>query len=389
MKKAVKLNRAVCDRLHRHNKLEKSKYSQIRYNTFMNKSKSIIGGLILLAFITSCKSRKTQSGTQDQAKEYPVLTLTLQNAEVHQVYPAIIKGQEDIDIKPRVDGFIETVLVDEGSVVTKGEPLFKINSPSSVQSLENAQAVYNTARLDVERMKPLADKGIISPVRLHTYENTLASAEATLRQAKATLGWITVTSPVNGIVGTIGYRQGSLVNNSSVLTTIANTTNVVAYFSMNEKDLYEFLRAQKGGTQAEKIKNLPPVKLQLSDGTEYEEEGRIQTISGVVDQTSGAVNFRALFPNQHGLLRSGSSGKVIIPQSMDSVILIPQKATFRQQDKVLVFTVQGDSVMQKTIEAKSTSDGQSYIVTKGLSAGERIVADGIVTLRNGQKIKTK
>jgi membrane fusion protein, multidrug efflux system len=355
----------------------------------MNSKKLLIGVCTLLIVLTACKSKQTMQKPVDEAKSYPVSTLTPQDVELQSVFPAVIKGQEDIDIKPRVDGFIEAVLVDEGSIVKKGQPLFRINSPSSKQNLETAQANYDNAKLDLERMRPLAEKGIISKVRITAYENAFATAQAVLEQAKATIGWTTVTSPVNGVVGTIPYRQGSLVNNTSVLTTVANTINVVAYFSMNEKDLYEFMRNWKGNSQAEKIKNMPPVKLLLSDGSIYEENGHIETISGVVDPTSGAVNFRAAFPNKQGLLRSGTSGKVVIPKSLKNVLLIPQKATFNQQDKVLVYKLQGDSAVQKAITVKTTPDGQSYAVLDGLESGDKIITDGIATLKNGQKIKVQ
>lgn len=345
-----------------------------------------LGGLTLLAF-SACNKQKNPLAAEEAVKAYPVATLALGSVELQSVYPAVLKGQEDIDIKPRVDGYIEAVYIDEGSIVTKGQALFKINSPSSVQNLQSAQANYNTAKLNVERMRPLAEKGIISPVNLKTYENAYSSAEAALNQAKATIGWTTVTSPVNGIVGAVPYRLGSLVTSSSVLTTVANTTNVIAYFSLNEKELIDFMRSWEGNSQAEKIKNMPSVRLILADGSEYEETGRIQTISGVVDAVSGSVNFRAAFPNSNGLLRSGTSGKIIIPKTLDNVLAIPQKATFSQQDKVLVYKVQGDSVLQKVISVKSTADGLSFAVTSGLEAGDRIVTDGIATLKNGSKIK--
>jgi len=353
----------------------------------MNNNKFFVGGMCLLMLLASCKNKQNTLNSLGELRSYPVATLSPQDAELQSVYPAVIKGQEDIDIKPRVDGFIETVYVDEGSIVKKGQALFKINSPVSVQNIENAQANYNTAKLDLERMRPLADKGIISKVRISAYENAFASAKAVLEQAKATLSWTTVTSPVDGVVGTIAYRQGSLVNNTNVLTTVANTTNVIAYFSMNEKDLYEFMRIWDGNTQAEKIKNMPYVTLLLSDGSEYEEKGRIETISGVVDATSGAVNFRASFSNKHGLLRSGTSGKIIIPRVLKNVLLIPQKATFNQQDKVLVYKVQGDSVVQQVVLVKTTPDAKNYAVLEGLEKGDKIVTDGIVTLKNGKKIK--
>jgi membrane fusion protein (multidrug efflux system) len=355
----------------------------------MNKRKFFIGAMSLMVILASCKNKQAAQNPADQIKSYPVITLSPQEVELQSVFPAVIKGQEDIDIKPRIDGFIDVVYVDEGSIVKKGQALFKINSPSSVQNIESAQANYNTAKLDLERMRPLADKGIISKVRISAYENTFASAQAALNQAKASLGWTTVTSPVDGIVGTIAYRQGSLVNNTNVLTTVANTTNVIAYFSMNEKDLFEFMRIWNGNSQAEKIKNMPLVKLLLSDGSEYEEKGRIQTISGVVDASSGAVNFRASFPNKHGLLRSGTSGKVVIPRTLKNVLMIPQKATFSQQDKILVYKLQGDSVVQKVISVKPTPDAKNYAVIEGLENGDKIVTDGIVTLKNGKKIKVQ
>jgi membrane fusion protein (multidrug efflux system) len=352
----------------------------------MNLKKAALGGMILLA-LGACKKTTVNLGGSDAIKSYPVATLSQKDVELNSVYPAVLKGQEDIDIKPRVEGFIEAVYIDEGSIVKKGQKLFKINSPSSVQALENAQANYNTAKINVERMRPLAEKGIISTVNLKTYENAFASAEATLNQAKATIGWTTVTSPVNGIVGSVPFRLGSLVTSSSVMTTVANTTTVIAYFSLNEKELIDFMRNWEGDTQEEKIKNMPSVKLLLADGSEYEEPGRIETISGVVDAVSGSVNFRAAFPNTHGLLRSGTSGKIIIPKTLKNVLLIPQKSTFSQQDKVLVYKVQGDSVVSKVVGVKATPDGLSYAVLNGLATGDKIVTDGVATLKNGAKIK--
>ena len=351
----------------------------------MNYRSIVIGGLFLLLVVSCNKSTAPSEVAKEQ--KYQVVSLDTVDVELQSVYPAVLKGQEDIDIKPRVEGFIDALYVDEGTIVRKGQPLFRINSPSSVQQIENAQANYNTALTDLERMKPLAEKGIISEVRIKTYENSVASAKATLDQAKANIGFATVTSPVAGIVGAIPFRLGSLVNSSSVLTTVANTDQIIAYFSLNEKDLLSFMRIWEGNSQAEKIKNMPEVKLLLADGKEYEETGKIQTISGVVDAVSGSVNFRASFSNKEGILRSGTSGKIVIPRVLKNTILIPQKATMSRQDKVLVYKVQGDSVMQKVIEVLSTPDGQNYAVMNGLVAGEKIVTDGLATLQNGKKIK--
>lgn len=362
-----------------------------------------IGIAMMIIMLISCGNNSQTANQQATVQEYPVIVMSEQDAHMQSVYPATVRGQEDIEIKPRVDGNIEAIYVDEGSVVKAGQALFRINSPSSEQSLTSARAAVNsekarvnTAKVDVERYRPLAEKGIVSEVQLQTYVNayqtalaTLEQAEATLKNAEATMSWTTVTSPVDGVVGSIPYRTGSLVNSSNTLTSIANTGNVYAYFSLNERKLMDFMDGIEGLTQSEKIKNMPAVSLILADGSTYEEKGRIETITGTVDITTGSANFRAEFPNKSGKLRSGTSGKVIIPKTLSEVFVIPQKATLSQQDKILVYKLEGDSVKQQLISVQVMPNGQDYAVTQGLSNGDKIVSDGIATLRDGVKISIK
>lgn len=362
-----------------------------------------LAGALALALLISC-GKKNETVQEAPAMEYPVMVVTAQDANMQSVYPVTIKGKEDIEIRPRIDGYIQEIFVDEGAVVHAGQALFKIDSPSSEQSLtsaqasvNSAQAQVNTARVNVERFRPLAEKGIVSNVQLQTYENAYASAVATLEQAKATLknaeatmSWTRVTSPVEGVVGTIPFRKGSLVDKNNTLTTVANTSNVYAYFSLNEKKLMEFLAGVEGKTQSEKIKNMPEVSLLLADGSEYAEKGHIETITGTVDVTTGSASFRAEFPNKQGILRSGASGNIRIPQVIENVFIIPQKATFKQQDKVLVYKLGDDNVTdQQIVSVIGMPNGQDYAVTAGLSAGDKIVSDGVATLRHGTKIAIK
>ncbi|MDR1880488.1 MAG: efflux RND transporter periplasmic adaptor subunit [Tannerellaceae bacterium] len=360
----------------------------------------VLGVSALLALI-SCGKKAAEAGSDAGGGDYPTVVVSKQDVLLESTYPATIKGKEDIEIRPRVDGFIDAIYIDEGSVVKKGQALFKINSPHSEQALNTAEAALKsaeaqvkTAELNVDRIQPLAEKGIVSKVQLETYRNAYVSAvaaqkqaEAALKNARATLSWANVTSPVDGVAGSIPFRQGSLVNSQNVLTTIANTSRVYAYFSMNEKALIEFLGTLEGETQAEKIKQMPPVTLTLADGTVYPEKGKVETIAGLIDIATGSVNFRAEFPNEQGLLRSGTSGVISIPRTVRDVFLIPQKATFSQQDKILVYKVQADSVVQTIINVLATPDGKSYAVTHGLGEGDRIVTDGVATLTNGKKIK--
>ncbi len=365
------------------------------------KFKCIFCGVIaLLGF--SC-SNKNDNYQQETKQSFQTVVVSNQSAKLEQSYPVVIKGQEDIEIRPRVDGFIDAIHVDEGSIVRKGQSLFKINSPSSEQALKSAgaslksnKARLNTALTNVNRLRPLAEQGIISKVQLQTAEDAyetaqaeLAQAQAEVENAEAALSWTSVVSPVDGIVGTIPFRQGSLVSNADILTTVANTSNVYAYFSLNEKELMRLLDATTGESQKEKIKNLHEVTLKLANGVIYSEKGKIETISGIIDGTTGSVNFRAEFTNKEGKLRSGASGRISIPEMLDNVIIIPQKSTFSQQNKLQVYKVSGDSVVQTIITATEMPDGQNYAVTSGLSVGDRIVSEGIATLRHGQKIAIK
>jgi membrane fusion protein (multidrug efflux system) len=341
-------------------------------------------------------------------KTYPVQTLQRREVELQSFFPATLRGEEDAEIKPRVNGYIEKVYTDEGATVKKGQALFAINSPTSEQdlatakaALETAEANLNTARLDVKRLQPLAEKNIVSEVQLQTAENALKSAEArqreaetALKAARETTGWTTETSPIDGVVGSIPYRSGNMVTSATVLTTVSNTGTVYAYFSLNEKALAALLETLEGETQTEKIANIPEVTLLLSNGMQYSEKGKISTIAGNVNRQTGAVSVRASFPNKNGLLKSGGSGRISIPKHLQNVFVIPQKATFMQQDKVVIYKIVKDNdgnvrTIQTMIAVQPLSDGKNYAVTGGLSEGDQIVTDGIATLRNEMIIKVK
>lgn len=365
--------------------------------------------LLVMLFSTACGNRSKNDNNALPTRVYPVQELQKQTAVLESVFPVTLKGEEDAEIKPRVSGYVDKVYIEEGAVVKKGQPLFSINSPTSEQdlasaksALESANAALGTARLNVERIRPLAEKNIVSGVQLQTYENAYTAAQAAheaariaLRTAQATSGWTTVTSPIDGIVGSIPYRSGNMVTNASTLTTISKTQTTYAYFSLNERALASLLETIEGDTQAEKINHLPEVSLLLANGTTYPEKGKITAISGIVNSQTGAISLRANFPNKGGMLRSGASGRIAIPRELNDVFVIPQKATFTQQDKVVLYKVvkdaanESDSTVQTIITVLPLPDGKHYAVTSGLSEGERIVLDGIATLGNARKIKTE
>ena len=369
--------------------------------------------LMVLAFtaitltLISCGSGgdKKNAAAQSQANRVlslPVKVVSTQTSVLQTDYPATIKGEQDIEIRPMVEGFIKTINVDEGSVVRKGQLLFTLDAPQYKQNVLNAEAAIKTAtadvdnaQMDVNKITPLVEKGIVSKYQLQAAQYALESKKAALNQAQTTLSiaktnlsYTYITSPVNGIVGSIPYRLGSLVSSSSALTTVANTTNVYVYFSLNEKQLLDFLKNTPGSTQSEKIKHADPVQLILSDGTIYSEKGKIETINGIVNTQTGSANFRANFANPQGIIRSGSTGIIRISRTVKDAIVIPQVATFEIQGQTFVFVLQNDnSVKQQTIVVTPTPDGKSFIVNSGLNVNDKIVVTGIQNLKDGMKIK--
>ena len=366
--------------------------------------------LVLMACGNDAEKQAASGAAGDAAaatvKDYPVLSLTQRSTTLHSDYPATIEGQQNIEIRPKIDGYIQTIYVDEGAPVKKGQRLFQISAPQFEQEVRTAQANIkiaqadvNAAQMEVNKVRPLVEKNIISSYELQSAQFNLQARQAALAQARATLvnartnlGYTSVTSPVNGVVGTIPYKIGSLVssNTAQPLTTVSNIGNIYAYFSINEKQALAFTENTKGATAAARIATLPPVTLILADGTEFPQKGRIETASGLINTETGSVNVRATFPNPRSIVRSGSSGTVRIPRTLDTAILIPQKATYEVQGKRFVYVVESTGTVRSTaIEIAESGNGQYYVVEEGLQPGDQIVLEGVASLRDGTPIKPR
>jgi efflux transporter, RND family, MFP subunit len=361
--------------------------------------KKIALWVLTAVVLTSCGSKSKQMG--EASNDFAVETVQATTADLKTSYPATIKGMQDIEIRPKVSGYLVKLLVDEGSTVRKGQPLFLIDSEQYRAAVKAAQAQVKvckaniaTQKLTVENKRMLFKQNIISNYDLQMAENTLtsyeaqlAAAQAQLQSARDNLSWCTVTSPADGVVGSIPYRVGSLVSAQSAeaLTTVSNISKMYVYFSMTEKQLLALTR-EAGGINAA-IKKMPAVSLVLSDGSTYSQSGTISTVSGVIDSSTGSVQMRATFDNAQHVLRSGGTGSILVPTHSNDAIMVPQSATFDVQDKKFVYVVNNDkSVATREITVLPQNDGQTYVVASGLRSGERIVVDGVNQLKNGQKI---
>ena len=354
------------------------------------------------ALLVSCGGGKKQGKPDFGDNEYAVRTIQGQTADLQTTYPATIKGVQDVEIRPKVSGFITKLCVKEGQSVKAGQLLFVIDNVTfeaavrqAKASVSAAKAALATAKLTYENNQKLFKNNVIGAFDLQSSQNNYESAKAQLAQAQAAyvsakqnLDFCYVTSPATGVIGDLPYRVGALVSASSQqpLTTVSNISSMQVYFSMTEKDLLDLTKTA-GGLHAA-IKDYPAVKLQLADGTIYNQLGHVATVSGVIDPTTGTVSMRADFANPDHLLKSGASGSIVVPHVASSAIIIPQDAVAQVQDKHFVYVVGKDNKVKYTaVTINPNDDGKNYIITSGLSIGDRIVVNGISSLQDGMEIK--
>ena len=393
------------------------------------KNKLIIVSLALLSII-SCKKKEEKK--QEGPKEVPVVEVQQRNVTGYQSFPASIQGRVNNDVRAKIQGYITQVLVDEGQYVTKGQPLFRLETNTLNQSADAAragigaaqsgvaaakanvsaaQAAVNASQVEVNKLIPLVQKNIISAVQLETAKANLSRAQAQLAQAQAAqaqaaagvsqasanykgvqanIDYSVIRAPISGVLGKLPFRVGSLVgpNDPTPLTTVSDTSGIFAYFSMNEREYLDFLENAYGATVPEKFRNMPMVELELANGSLYGEKGKIEAVTGQIDPTTGTIQFRVSFPNAAKLLSNGNSGTIKVPKLYDKALVVPESATFEQQGLVYVFKVEQDTARNVMIGV--TDRVNNLVVVKdGIKKGEKIVAQGVGTLKPGTAVKPK
>ena len=345
--------------------------------------------LLLLTLMVSCgDSNQTPQQGPGQAPSFNVSALQKSSIIGFKSYPTTIEGIVNSDVRAKVSGYIQKVLVDEGQKVKKGQPLFRLETQALSQDAEAAKAAVNAAKVEVDKLVPLVEKGIVSNVQLETQKAKLLQAQSNYNSIVANIDYANVRSQIDGYVGAIPFREGSLVSptNTIPLTTVSDITKVYAYFSMNESEYLDFLQRTEGKTLQDKIDNFPKVSLILANGEEYPEQGKIETSIGQINPNTGTVSFRAVFNNPNQLLTNGNSGKIKIPTVYENDVVIPQAATYEQQGQIMVFKLgENNTVLASIIKTKGSVDNL-YVVESGVESGDKIVVTGVGKLRSDMQI---
>ncbi len=356
--------------------------------------KLLLTAFLIAVIANACSDGKAARNKPPTPQAFSELTLTPQTVTTYNDFPATIEGIEIVQLRPMVDGYLEKIFVAEGANVTKGQLLFKIQNPVYDESvvtakagIKIAQADVDAAKMNVEKVRPLVEKDIVSKYELESAEFSLQSkvaaldqANASLRNAETNVGYTTLRSPITGVMGSIPYKIGDLISSTtaSPLTTIAKIDQVYAYFSLSEKQLLNFSNRVAGATLQDKLDRLPPVSLVLADGSQYPQKGKLQTASGMIATGTGTASFKAEFVNPTGLIHSGASSIVRIPRTYDSALLVPQTATYELQDKRFVYLlIDSNRVISMPINSTPTNDGKYLIVQSGLKIGDRILLNGL------------
>ncbi|QBQ41725.1 efflux RND transporter periplasmic adaptor subunit [Sphingobacterium psychroaquaticum] len=364
--------------------------------------KKLFFSSIILSLILQACSEPKAATEATTVPSLPVYTVNEADAHTIKEYPAAIRGITDIEIRTQVGGTLERVYVDEGAYVTKGQLLFKINERPfreqlniTIANVNAAKAALINTQLEIDKLTPLVQNKVVSDFQLKSAQaahqvalSNLEQAKAMVENAKIDLGYSNVHAPVSGYIGRLPKRQGSLLSPTDVeaLTTVSNVSQVYVYFSLGEIDFIQFKNQNLGTTLSDKVKNLPPVTLELADKSAYQEVGKIDVVNGQFDPNTGSIMLRATFPNPQGILRSGNTGKIQLKIKHDHAILVPQEATVEVQDKVFVYALDGaNKVTKKQIQIVGRS-GNNYLIGDELQSGDRIVHKGFDRLQDGMQI---
>jgi membrane fusion protein, multidrug efflux system len=326
---------------------------------------------------TACNHKVEEK--KEEAAKLPVTTAVLMDTILTKDYIAEIQSFQNIEVRAKVKGFLEAIKVDEGQRIEAGQTMFTIRSREFEAELAKAQAKVATTELEMQNVKTLADKNIVSQTELGLAVAKLNEAKAEQGIAETNLTFTKIIAPFSGVVDRLKFKVGSLIDEGTLLTSLSNNREVYAYFNVSEK---EYLDYKAKGKDKEKTS----ISLLLANGQPHKYKGVIETIEGEFDKNTGSIAFRAKFPNPDLLLKHGETGKVQLPVVLNKALIIPQKATFELLDKIYVYVVDDKNVIKSRNIVVKQKLSNLYVIESGLSINDKILLEGVQTVKENDKI---
>jgi membrane fusion protein, multidrug efflux system len=352
--------------------------------------------VVVGAMISSCSTGSSKEQNKINLLSIPVMELQSRNIEVPKTYVCDIQAVQFVDVRAKVEGYVDRIFVDEGESVRKGQTLFQLSSMefnemvnSANARLMQAKAESKAASLEVERLKILVDKNIISSSELElanskkaVAESAILEAESSLKNAKTGLSYTTIKAPFDGIVDRIPYKTGSLVTAGDLLTNITDISEIFAYYRVTENEYLRYMRDRMEGSDEGFNEEL---SLILSDGEVYPFKGKLETMEADFERGTGSIAFRVRFPNPDQLIKHGASGKIQMTNLLEDIFLIPQKSTFEIQEYNYVYLLDKDNRV-KVRSFKPIQRYGVYYIADGFEPGDKIIFEGIQQVKDGLEI---
>lgn len=348
-------------------------------------------GLIACIALYGCRSEQK---VKEEIPEYPVTQIINRDTILYKEYVGDIHALRNVEIRARVQGYLDHIYVDEGQEVKQGQALFRINDEEyqaalaqAKASLNNMQAEATAMQLEVDRVKLLVEKNVVSETELRLARAKYQSAQAKVEEARSAvshagirLSHTFIRAPFDGVIDRIPFKIGSLIDEGTLLTTVSDTHSMHVYFKVSESEYLQYVQSRRADREDE-------VQLILADGSIHAYKGKVETMEGEFETTTGTIAFRARFANPDKMLKHGSSGKVRLATEINDALILPQKATFEIQDRTYVFLVDSKNQVKMHPFTPQTRFSHFYIVESGLKAGDRIIYEGIQNVRDGITIK--
>lgn len=341
--------------------------------------KSFILTISVCIALVSCNKHEEK---HHENVKHLVTSPIIMDTTITKDYVSQIHSIKHIELRAIERGYLKGITVDEGQFVRKGQPMFTIMPNIYQADLQKAQAEAELANIEYKNTKLLADNKVVSANELAMAKAKYDKAKAEVSLARTHLGFTDIRAPFDGIIDHFHVREGSLLDEGELLTTLSDNSKMWVYFNVPEAEYLNYMMNNKAGSTKE-------VSLLLANNIEFNQKGIVETIEGEFNNQTGNIAFRATFDNPEKILRHGETGNILMRIPLKKAMLIPQRATFEVLEKLFVFVIDKNNVVRQREIKVGAALPNLFVVEKGLAVTDKILLEGIRLVKDGEKVSYK